>query len=118
MEQLYKNLNHRKTLRNTQNSYNLLKSKECKYQNTSYVGARFLHLAWQGGRGGLSVMPLIRCISNMNSHKFFDRITRQDAGSVLWVYRHNSWHAAWPTVILRFMETRWRTLALWLGKLN
>jgi len=34
----------------------------------------------------------------------------QDAVSVLWVYRHNSWHAVWPTVILRFMETRWKTL--------
>jgi len=47
--------------------------KNIKYQNTSYVGARFLHLAWQrdGGCGRSSVMPLIRCISNMNSHKFF-----------------------------------------------
>ena len=36
--------------------------KNSKYQNTSYVGARFLHLAWQGGEGGSSVMPLIRWI--------------------------------------------------------
>jgi len=36
----------------------------------------------------------------------------QDAASVLWVYRHKSWHATWPTVILIFMETRWRTPAL------
>jgi len=28
------------------------------------------------------------------------------------VYRHNSRHAAWPTVILRFVETRWKTRAL------
>jgi len=31
----------------------------------------------------------------------------QDAANVLWAYRHNSWQA-WPTVILRFMETRWK----------
>jgi len=42
----------------------------------------------------------------------------QDAASVLWVCRHNSWQAAWPTVILRFMETRWKTLALSTRKLN
>jgi len=42
----------------------------------------------------------------------------QDAASGLWVYRPNSWHAAWPTVILRFMETRWKTLALSSRKLN
>jgi len=36
----------------------------------------------------------------------------QDAASVLWVYRHNSWHAPWPTVILRFMETLWMALVL------
>jgi len=48
--------------------------KNSKYQNTSYVGARFLHLACRGGGSHpchLSVMSLIRCISNMNSHKFF-----------------------------------------------
>jgi len=30
----------------------------------------------------------------------------QDAANVLWVglYRHNSRHAAWPTIILRYME--------------
>jgi len=48
--------------------------KNSKYQNTSYVEARFLHLACQ--RRWLtslpwSVTPLIRCISNMNSHKLF-----------------------------------------------
>jgi len=42
----------------------------------------------------------------------------QDAASVLWVYRHNSWHAAWPTVILRLMETRWKSLSLSTRKLN
>ena len=31
---------------------------------------------------------------------------------MLWVYRHNSRHADWPTVILRFMETRWKAPAL------
>jgi len=34
------------------------------------------------------------------------------------VYRHNSWHAAWPTVVLRFMGTRWNTLAWSPRKLN
>jgi len=42
----------------------------------------------------------------------------QDAASGLWVYPHNSWHAAWPTVILSVMETRWKTLALSPRKLN
>jgi len=42
----------------------------------------------------------------------------QDAASVFWAYRLNSWHAAWPTVILRFMETRWKTLALSPRKFN
>ena len=28
----------------------------------------------------------------------------QDVASVLWVYRHNSWRVAWPTVILIFMK--------------
>jgi len=42
----------------------------------------------------------------------------QDAASVLWVYRHNNWHAAWPTDILRFMEIRWKTLALSPRKMN
>jgi len=39
----------------------------------------------------------------------------EDAVNVLQVYRHNSRPAAWPewpTVILRFMETRLKTLAL------
>jgi len=36
----------------------------------------------------------------------------QDAANVICVYRHNSWYAAWPTVILRFMETHWETLGL------
>ena len=31
---------------------------------------------------------------------------------MLWVYRHNSRHAAWPTVILRLIATRWKTPAL------
>jgi len=33
----------------------------------------------------------------------------QDATNLLWVYRHTSRHAAWPTVILRFIECRWKT---------
>jgi len=36
----------------------------------------------------------------------------QEAVKVLWVYLHYSRHAAWPTVILRFMKARWKTLAL------
>jgi len=42
----------------------------------------------------------------------------QDAANVHSVYRHNSRHAAWPTVTLRFMETRWKTLALSTRNLN
>ena len=41
--------------RKTQKS-NLLKPKECKYQNTTQVGARFLHLDWQGG-GRFAPLP-------------------------------------------------------------
>jgi len=66
-----KTQNHRKRLRKTQKTTIYRNQKNSKYQNTSYVGARFLHLACQGGGGSSSVMPLIRCISNMNSHKFF-----------------------------------------------
>jgi len=78
-----------------------------------------------GGSGShpchLSVMPLVKCISNMNSHEVLlieshvaiGAIQQtQDEAMVLWVSWHNSWHAAWQTVILRFMETRWKTLAL------
>jgi len=36
----------------------------------------------------------------------------QEAAIVLWVYGHNSRHAPWPAVMLRFMETRWKILAL------
>jgi len=36
----------------------------------------------------------------------------QDAVKVLWVCRHYSRHAAWPTVVLRFMKTCWKTLVL------
>jgi len=45
-----------------------------------------------------------------NSHVTVDTIHQtQDAVKVCWVCWHNSRHAAWPTVILRFMKTRWRT---------
>ena len=37
---------------------------------------------------------------------------------MLCVYRHNSRHAAWPTIILRFMEICWKTLALSPRNLN
>ena len=106
--------------------------KNSEYQNTSYVGARFLHVAWQGVAG--AVRQLCHWpgpFQTWTATSSFDRVTRrhvaigtiqqtQDAASVLWVYRHNSWHAAWPTVILRFtrMETRWKTLALSPRKLN
>ena len=54
-----------------------------------------------------------------DSHVTFGTIQQtQDAVNVLWVYRHNSRHAAWPTVILGFMETRWKTLALSTQNLN
>jgi len=36
----------------------------------------------------------------------------QDSTTLLWVWRHYSRHAAWPTVIVIFMETRWKNLAL------
>jgi len=42
----------------------------------------------------------------------------QDAASEFWICGHNGWHAAWPAVILIFMETRWKTLALSQRKLN
>jgi len=42
----------------------------------------------------------------------------QDAASALWLYRRNRWHKAWPTVIMRFIETCWKTLALSPSKLN
>jgi len=48
-------------------------------------------------------------------HVAIDTIHRtQDAANVLWVYRHNSPHAAWPTGnrVFIFMEARWKTLAL------
>jgi len=49
----------------------------------------------------------------IESHVAIDTIQQtQDAASALWVYRHNRWHAAWPTVMLRFIETLWKTLAL------
>jgi len=62
-----------------------------------------------------------------NIHKFFFIESNviigtiqqtQEAANVLWVYRHNRWHAAWPTLILKFMETRWKALALSSPKLN
>jgi len=79
IEWLYKNPKSPENTLNNEKKHNLLKPKECKYQNTTYVGARFLPLACQGGRfapvrgDGCHpfVMPLIRCISNMNSHNFF-----------------------------------------------
>ena len=51
-----KTRNHRKTLRKKQKNNTLLKPKECKYQNTTQVGARFLHLDWQGG-GRFAPLP-------------------------------------------------------------
>ena len=46
----------------------------------------------------------------------------QGAANVHRAYWHNSRHAAWPTITLRFMETRWKTLALstgiWIGEKN
>jgi len=43
-----KTRNHRKTLRITQKTTIYWNQNNSNYQNTSYVGARFLHLAWQG----------------------------------------------------------------------
>jgi len=48
-----------------------------------------------------------------NSHLTIDTIHQtQDAVIVIWVCQHYSRQAAWPTVILRYMKTRWKTLAL------
>jgi len=42
----------------------------------------------------------------IESHETIGAVQQsQGAASVLWVYRHNSWHAAWLTVISRFIET-------------
>jgi len=44
-----KTWNHRKTLRKTQKNTTIYwNQKNSKYQNASYVGAQFLHLAWHG----------------------------------------------------------------------
>jgi len=48
-------------------------------------------------------------VLSMESHITIGTIQQtQDSANVLWLYRHNSWHAAWPAVILRFMGTRWQ----------
>jgi len=47
-----------------------------------------------------------------NSHVQSVRCSKHRTTNVLWLYRHNSRHAAWPTVILRFIATRWKTQAL------
>ena len=89
-----------------------------KYKRRSSFGvsARFLHLTWQGGE----VRQLCHWSGALQTwtatSSFFQQT--QDAATVLWIYRHNSWHAAWPTVILRFMEIRWKTLELSPRKLN
>ena len=92
--------------------------KNSNYQNTSYVEPRFSHLAWQGTVGQLCHWS--GAFQTWTPTSSFDRVhvaigtiqQTQDAASVLWVYGHNSWHTAWPTVMLRFMETRWKTLVL------
>jgi len=113
-----KTRNHLKTLRKTTICWNQTNSK---YKNTSYVGTRFLHLACQGGRFVSYATDQVHHpqVLLIESHVAIGMIQQtQDAASVLWVYRHNKWHAAWPTLILRFMETRWKTLALSPRKLN
>jgi len=41
-----------------------------------------------------------------------NRYDSANAAYVLWVWRKYCWYATWPTVILRFMETSWKTLTL------
>jgi len=54
-----------------------------------------------------------------SSHLTIDTLHQtQNAVKVLWVCQHHSRHAAWPTVILRFMKTRWKILALSTQNLN
>jgi len=43
---------------------------------------------------------------------FSQKVFGNPAANVLWVWRHYSRHGAWPMVILRFIETCWKTLAL------
>ena len=57
-------------------------------------------------------------VLSRDPHVTIDTIDQtQDAANVLRVLRHYSRHAAWSTVILIFMETRWKTLALSLRSL-
>jgi len=42
----------------------------------------------------------------------------QDAANVHWVHLHNSRHATWPMVTLRFIIIRWKTMALSIRDLN
>ena len=77
IERLYKNPKSPDIAPKNAKKQQSTETKRSKYQNASQVGARYLHLAWQ--RGGShpchpSVMPLIRCISNMNSYKFSGQI--------------------------------------------
>ena len=52
-------------------------------------------------------------VDTLDSHVTIGTIQQTEGtANVLWVDRHNSRHAASPTVILRLMETRWKTLAL------
>jgi len=62
---------------------------------------------WSGS-GRIFALPLPLPQQNDRFHLF--QLPRPHPW--LWVCRRNSRHAAWPTVILRFMETRWKTLAL------
>jgi len=87
------------------------------------MGSRFFHLACQGGIVPLGPVGYATYqahfkqeqpqVLSADSHVTIGTIQQiQDAAKVLCVYRHNSRHAASPTVILRFMEICWKTLAL------
>jgi len=124
-----KTRNHQKTLRKTQK--NLPISKEYLPERKLGRGPVFT-ISLTGG--GFAPLPPVSYATDqvqfkheqpqvlfMESHVTIGTIQQtQDAASVLWVYRHNSWHAAWSTVMLMFifMGTRWNTLAWSPQKLN
>ena len=115
-----KTRNHRKTLRKTQKTTIYWTQKNSKHQNKSYVGARFLHLAWQGGGAVRQLCHWSGAFQTWTATSSFDRVTRRNRYDSANAGTQDSWHVAWPTVILRFtrMETRWKTLALSPRKLN
>ena len=88
-------------------------------------GGPVLDLACQGGRRFAPLVPVNYATYQMHFKHEQPQVPlpdslvtirtiqqMQDAASVLCVYRQSSRHAAWPTVILRFVEICWKTLEL------